>query len=58
MPILLFFILVILIAQFGFWDTLQGVLGAVGMVILLLALVGAAAWAGARIAYRRVRGGR
>ncbi|WP_169732840.1 hypothetical protein [Azospirillum halopraeferens] len=58
MPIILFLILVVLIAQFGFWDTLQGVLGAVGMVILLLALLAAAAWATARLAFRRMRGGR
>lgn len=58
MPILLFFLLVILVAQFGFWDTLQGILGAAGMIILLVAVVAAAAWAAVRLAYRRVRGPR
>ncbi|MGE3742359.1 MAG: hypothetical protein AB7I59_22955, partial [Geminicoccaceae bacterium] len=56
-PIILFLILAALVAQFGFWDTLQGVLGAaamlVGFVVLLVALLGLGGW----YAMRRVRGG-
>ena len=47
MPIILFVILVILIAQIGFWDTFAAILGGVAMIVLfmllaiaLLALVG------------------
>lgn len=39
MPILLFVLLVILIAMFGFWDTLTAILGAAVMVVLAI-LVG------------------
>lgn len=56
MPIILFLILAALVAQFGFWDTLQGVLGAaamvVGFVVLLVALVALGGW----YALRRLRG--
>lgn len=55
MPIILFLILAVLVAQFGFWDTLQGVLGAAammaGFVMLLVALVAGAGW----YAVRRLR---
>ena len=47
MPLLIFLVLVILIAQIGFWDTLAAILGGVAMIVLfvllaiaLLALVG------------------
>jgi hypothetical protein len=36
MGILLFFLIVVLIATFGFWDTLAAMLGAVLMVILAI----------------------
>ena len=39
MPILIFVLFVILIAQFGFWDTLQAVFGAVAMLVLFWLLV-------------------
>ena len=41
MPILLFIILVVLIAQIGFWDTFAAILGGVAMLVLfvLLALI-------------------
>lgn len=55
MPILLFLILVILVAQFGFWDTLQGVLGAVGVVVMMVLLIAAAAAVGVRMLVRRLR---
>ena len=38
MGILLFFLIVVLIATFGFWDTLSAVLGAALMVILAAAV--------------------
>jgi hypothetical protein len=48
MPILIFLVLVILIAQVGFWDTFSAILGGVAMIVLfvllaiaLLALAGA-----------------
>ena len=41
MPILILIILVILVAQIGFWDTFTAILGAVGVIILLLLLAGA-----------------
>jgi hypothetical protein len=41
MPILVFVVLVILIAQLGFWDTLVAVLGAGAMFVLLVLLAAA-----------------
>jgi hypothetical protein len=38
MPILFFILLVILIAQLGFWDTFGAVLGAVAMIVLFVVL--------------------
>jgi hypothetical protein len=38
MPILFFILLVILIAQIGFWDTFGAVLGAVAMISLFVVL--------------------
>lgn len=38
MPILIFLILVILIAQVGFWDTFTAILGGVAMIVLLVLL--------------------
>lgn len=40
MPIIIFIILVILVAQIGFWDTFASVLGAIGVVLLLILLAG------------------
>ena len=34
MPIILLLILAALVATFGFWDTVQGILGAIGVLIL------------------------
>lgn len=42
MGLLLFILLVVLIAAFGFWDTLAAILGAAVMVVLMV-LIGAAA---------------
>ncbi len=55
MPIILFVLLVVLIAQFGFWDTLQGVLGAAAMLTLLVALAGSLVGLGGWYALRRLR---
>lgn len=41
MPILIFLVLVILIAQIGFWDTFSAILGGIAMIILFLLLLGA-----------------
>jgi hypothetical protein len=38
MPILIFLILVILIAQVGFWDTFSAILGGVVMIVLFVLL--------------------
>ncbi len=38
MPLLVFLVLVILIAQIGFWDTLTAILGGVAMIALLVLL--------------------
>lgn len=38
MPILLFIVLVILIAQVGFWDTFTAILGGVAMIVLFVLL--------------------
>ena len=39
MPVVLLILLVVLVAQFGFWDTFQAVLGAVAMIVILWGLV-------------------
>jgi len=38
MPIIIFILLVILVAQFGFWDAFASVLGAIGVMLLLVVL--------------------
>lgn len=48
MPILLFLLIVILIVQIGFWDTLAALLGAAAVLVLafviLLAIAGVAGY--------------
>lgn len=39
MPLLLFAILVVLIAQIGFWDTFTAILGGVAMIVLFVLLI-------------------
>lgn len=56
MPLLLFVLLAVLIAQFGFWDTFQGVLGAAAMLVLVIALVAAIIGFGGWYTLRRLRG--
>ena len=55
MPIVILDLLIILIAQFGFWDTLSAILGAVAMMILLWALVIAVIVTIFSYIYRRLR---
>ena len=52
MPLLLVLLLVLLIAQIGFWDTLGAVLGAAAMIVLLVILAAAVV---ALLAYMLVR---
>ncbi len=46
MGILLFVLLVVLVATLGFWETLSALLGAVGVIVLLVVLGVAIAAAG------------
>jgi hypothetical protein len=39
MPILFFILLVVLIAQVGFWNTLGAILGAAAMIVLLIVII-------------------
>lgn len=39
MPLLFFILLVILIAQVGFWNTLGAILGAAVMMVLLVVII-------------------
>lgn len=54
MPIVILILLVILIAQFGFWDTLQAILGAVAMMVILWAIAIALVLAVVRYLYRKL----
>jgi hypothetical protein len=56
MPILLFLILVIMIAQLGFWDTFQAILGGVAMLVLFVLLAVALLAVVAGLILRRIRG--
>ncbi|MGH6916404.1 MAG: hypothetical protein ACREJ0_01735 [Geminicoccaceae bacterium] len=56
MPILLFLILVILIAQLGFWDTFSAILGGVAMLVLFVLLAIALLGVAAALIVRRLRG--
>jgi hypothetical protein len=55
MPLVIFLILVILIAQIGFWDTLSAILGGVLMIVLLVLLLVALVALGGLLALRRLR---
>jgi hypothetical protein len=55
MPLLILLLLIILIAQFGFWDTMEAVLGALAMIVLLWALVVAIVVALIGYIFRRLR---
>lgn len=55
MPLLLILLLVLLIAQIGFWDTLGVVLGAAAMIVLFILLAGAALAVAGYVLLRKVR---
>jgi hypothetical protein len=56
MPLLLFLILVIMIAQIGFWNTFQAILGGVAMLVLFVLLAIATLAVIAALIFRRMRG--
>ena len=39
MPLIFFILLIILIAQVGFWNTLGAILGAAAMMVILIILI-------------------
>jgi hypothetical protein len=55
MPILIFLILVVMIAQLGFWDTFSAILGGALMIVLLIMLVVGLVALGGLLAVRRLR---
>lgn len=55
MPILFFILLIVLIAQVGFWKTLGAILGAALMMVLLVVLVVAVLVVGGLAVLKRVR---
>jgi hypothetical protein len=55
MPILILILLVVLIANVGFWDTLQAIFGAIGVVILFFAILAGFVAAVAAYLYAKVR---
>ncbi len=55
MPIVIFTLLVILIAQIGFWDTLGAILGAAAMLVMFVLLAGALLVLAGYVLMRRIR---
>ena len=55
MPIILLIILIVLIAQVGFWDTLGAVLGAFAMIVLFVLLLAVGLALTAYLLFRRAR---
>jgi hypothetical protein len=55
MPIIFLIILIVLIAQVGFWDTLGAVLGAFAMIVLFVLLLAAGLALAAYLLFRRAR---
>jgi hypothetical protein len=53
MPIIVLLILAALIATFGFWDTFQGILGAIGVLILVGLLIAGLIAASVAMLWRR-----
>jgi hypothetical protein len=56
MPILIFIVLVVLIAQVGFWDTFSAILGGVAMLVLFVLLAIAFLALAGTLLIRRLRG--
>ncbi len=57
MPILLFILLVVLVATFGFWDTLAAIFGAAILAVLVVILGIAALGLGGYLLVKRKGGG-
>ena len=56
MPVLVIFVaLVILIAAFGFWNTLKGIFGTLALIVLIAVALAAVVWFGGKILLRRMR---
>jgi hypothetical protein len=55
MPLLILLVLIIMIAQLGFWDTFQAILGGVAMIILFILLAIALVALAIALAVRRMR---
>lgn len=55
MPVVIILLLAALIATFGFWDTVQGILGAIATIVLIGILLAALAAAVIVIVYRRAK---
>ena len=54
MPLLFFILLIVLIAQVGFWNTLGAILGAAAMMVLLIILIVAIVVVGGLFVARRM----
>jgi hypothetical protein len=54
-PILFFILIIILIAQVGFWNTLGAIAGAALMVVVLIVLIAAIVALGGYLFVRRMR---
>jgi hypothetical protein len=52
MPLILFVILVIMIAQLGFWDTFSAIIGGIAMIVLFVLLLVALLALGGMLAAR------
>jgi hypothetical protein len=55
MPLLAFLILVILIAQVGFWKTFAAIIGGIGMIVLFVILAVVFLVLSGRLIIRRLR---
>jgi uncharacterized membrane protein YkvI len=55
MPIIIFILLVVAIAHVGFWDTLQAIFGALGVIVLFFLVMAGLVAAVAAYLYARVR---
>lgn len=55
MALVAFLVLVVLIAQIGFWDTLSAILGGVVMIVLLIVLAAALLALAGVLILRRLR---
>lgn len=56
MPIVVILLIAILVGMFGFWDTLQAIIGAVALVVLAVAFAAAIAVVLGVMVFRRGKG--